>query len=120
MKLDGLEATDKALVAEGKGILADDEMMGTLTKLFESPKIGSTEQYCRNDRKLVFPSPGVSECISGLRMYDETTRQNTQGNSASIAERDKGEHHMPALKQCPCEETVENQSRGLRGEEGQA
>jgi fructose-bisphosphate aldolase class I len=75
MTQDGLEATAKALVAEGRGILAADETVGTITKRFESLKITSTEESRRTYREMLFTSPGVSEFISAVIMYDETIRQ---------------------------------------------
>ena len=75
MTQDSLEATAKTLVAEGKGILAADETVGTITKRFESLKITSTEESRRTYREMLFTSPGVSEFISGVIMYDETIRQ---------------------------------------------
>jgi fructose-bisphosphate aldolase class I len=75
MKHGSLEATAKALVAEGKGILAADETVGTITKRFESLKISSTEESRRTYREMLFTGPGVSEFLSGVIMYDETIRQ---------------------------------------------
>lgn len=75
MTQDSLEATAKALVAEGKGILAADETVGTITKRVESLKITSTEESRRTYREMLFTGPGVSEFISGVIMYDETIRQ---------------------------------------------
>ncbi|WP_342346377.1 class I fructose-bisphosphate aldolase [uncultured Nitrospira sp.] len=75
MNHDSLKATATALVAEGKGILAADETVGTITKRFESLKINSTEDSRRTYREMLFTSPGVSEFISGVIMYDETIRQ---------------------------------------------
>ncbi|MCA9498774.1 MAG: fructose-bisphosphate aldolase class I [Nitrospira sp.] len=75
-----LEATAKSLVAEGKGILAADETVGTITKRFESLNIRSTEESRRTYREMLFTTPDVSEFISGVIMYDETIRQkDTQG-----------------------------------------
>ena len=45
-----LEATAKALVAEGKGILAADESDGTIKKRFDSIGIESTEESRREGR----------------------------------------------------------------------
>jgi fructose-bisphosphate aldolase, class I len=75
MTQNSLEATAKTLVAEGKGILAADETVGTITKRFESLKITSTEESRRTYREMLFTSPGASEFISGVIMYDETIRQ---------------------------------------------
>lgn len=75
MRHGSLEATAKALIAEGKGILAADETVGTITKRFESLKISSTEDSRRTYREMLFTASGVSEFISGVIMYDETIRQ---------------------------------------------
>src|SRR5262245_11504034 len=70
-----LEGTAAMLVASGKGILAADETVPTLTKRFDTLGIKSTEQSRRNYREMLFTSPGAAEFISGVIMYDETTRQ---------------------------------------------
>jgi fructose-bisphosphate aldolase class I len=70
-----MEATARALVADGKGILAADESVSTLTKRFDALGIPSTEQSRRAYREMLFTAPGAAECISGVIMYDETIRQ---------------------------------------------
>ena len=65
----------KALVAEGKGILAADESTGTIKKRFDSIDVESTEDNRRAYRDLLFTTPGVEEYISGVILYDETIRQ---------------------------------------------
>jgi fructose-bisphosphate aldolase class I len=65
----------KALVAEGKGILAADESTGTIKKRFDSIDLESTEDNRRAYRDLLFTTPGVEEYISGVILYDETIRQ---------------------------------------------
>src|ERR1700704_5390692 len=71
-----LHETAKALVAEGKGILAADESTGTIKKRFDSIGLESTEETRRAYRDLLFTTPGVEEYISGVILYDETIRQN--------------------------------------------
>jgi fructose-bisphosphate aldolase class I len=73
-----LEATAKAMVAKGKGILAADESTGTIKKRFDSIKLESTEEARRTYRELLFTTPNVAEYISGVIMYDETIRQKTK------------------------------------------
>src|SRR5499427_8623103 len=63
------------LVADGKGILAADETIPTLTRRFDTLGIKSTEQSRRTYREMLFTSPGAAEFISGAIMYDETIRQ---------------------------------------------
>jgi fructose-bisphosphate aldolase class I len=71
-----LEDTARALVAEGKGILAADESDGTIKKRFESIGVESTEDNRRAYRELLFTTEGAEEFISGVIMFDETIRQN--------------------------------------------
>ena len=70
-----LESVALTLVAEGKGILAADETIPTLTRRFDTLGIQSTEQSRRTYRDMLFTSPGAAEFISGAIMYDETIRQ---------------------------------------------
>src|SRR5215472_10904502 len=70
-----IEGTARALVADGKGILAADETPGTLTKRFDALGIPSTEQSRRTYREMLFTAPDAAAFISGVIMQDETIRQ---------------------------------------------
>src|SRR5215471_15804385 len=70
-----LHDTARALVAEGKGILAADESTGTIKKRFDAIGVESTEENRRAYRDLLFTTPGVEEFISGVILFDETIRQ---------------------------------------------
>jgi fructose-bisphosphate aldolase class I len=70
-----LESIARALVAEGKGILAADESDGTIKKRFDSIGVESTEDTRRAYRDLLFTTEGVEEYISGVILFDETIRQ---------------------------------------------
>jgi fructose-bisphosphate aldolase class I len=70
-----LEDTARALVAEGKGILAADESDGTIKKRFDSIGVESTEDNRRAYRELLFTTDGAEEFISGVILFDETIRQ---------------------------------------------
>lgn len=70
-----------ALVADGKGILAADETIPTLTKRFDALGIGSTAESRRVYREMLFAAPGAASFISGVIMHDETIRQK---NSAGV------------------------------------
>jgi len=72
-----LEQTARALVAEGKGILAADESEGTIKKRFDSIGAESTEENRRAYRDLLFTTPGAEEFISGVILFDETIRQSS-------------------------------------------
>src|SRR5919206_1738518 len=72
-----LHETAKALVAEGKGILAADESEGTIKKRFDSIGVESTEESRRAYRDLLFTTEGAEEYISGVILFDETIRQSS-------------------------------------------
>ena len=73
-----LEDTARALVAEGKGILAADESDGTIKKRFDSIDVESTEDTRRAYRELLFTTEGAEEFISGVILFDETIRQSAE------------------------------------------
>ncbi len=70
-----LHETAKALVAEGKGILAADESEGTIKKRFDSIGVESTEENRRAYRQMLFTTEGVEDYISGVILFDETIRR---------------------------------------------
>lgn len=72
-----LEATARALVTPGKGILAADESLGTIKKRFDSIHIESTEENRRAYRELLLTTRGAEDHLSGVILFDETTRQKT-------------------------------------------
>jgi fructose-bisphosphate aldolase, class I len=65
----------RAIVADGKGILAADETPGTLTKRFEAHRIDSTPDSRRAYRELFFTTRGIAEYVGGVILQDETIRQ---------------------------------------------
>jgi fructose-bisphosphate aldolase class I len=69
-----LEAVARAMVAQGKGILAADESMGTIKRRFDSIKIESNENNRRAYREILFTTKGLEEAISGVILFDETIR----------------------------------------------
>jgi fructose-bisphosphate aldolase class I len=70
-----LQEIARAIVAEGKGILAADESDGTIKKRFDSIGVESTEENRRAYRDLLFTTEGAEEYISGVILFDETIRQ---------------------------------------------
>ena len=69
--------TAQALVAPGKGILAADESSPTMAKRLASIGLDSTEPRRRTYREMLFTTPGLSEFISGVILFDETLHQST-------------------------------------------
>ena len=73
-----LSATAHAMVAKNRGLLAADESSGTILKRFNGIKLESTEENRRAYREMLFTTPGASEYISGVILYDETIHQKTK------------------------------------------
>jgi fructose-bisphosphate aldolase class I len=76
MAREELHEIARALVADGKGILAADESDTTIKKRFDSIGLESTEDNRRAYRDMLFTTPGAEEFISGVILFDETLRQN--------------------------------------------
>ncbi|KKQ53015.1 fructose-bisphosphate aldolase [Candidatus Woesebacteria bacterium RIFCSPHIGHO2_01_FULL_39_17] len=72
-----LNNTAKALVAQGKGILAADESTGTIRKRFDKVGVESIPENHRIYRQILFKTHRIEEFISGVIMFDETIRQTT-------------------------------------------
>jgi fructose-bisphosphate aldolase class I len=121
MSADTLAETARALVAEGKGILAADESSPTIKKRFDSIGIESTEENRRDYRTLLFTAPGGAEHISGVILFDETIRQ-TSADGVPLVKILQDDGIIPGIKVdkgakplagCP-EETVTEGLDGLR------
>jgi fructose-bisphosphate aldolase class I len=89
------ESTARALVPSGKGILAADESHPSIEKRFSALGIENTVENRRVYRQMFFTTPGASEFISGVILFDETigrrpTTARPSGNS-SLSENDPGD-----------------------------
>ena len=84
MNMHDLDATAKALVASGKGILAADESTPTIEKRFRSAGIPATEENRRAYRELLFTTPGLGEFIGGVILFDETIRQKSAADLSFV------------------------------------
>lgn len=73
-----LDATVKALVRRGKGILAADESGATIARRFKAIGVESTEENRRAYRSLLLSTPGLGEYIGGVILYDETLGQHAE------------------------------------------
>ena len=65
------------ILEKGKGILAADESTGTMTKRLENVNVPSTPENRLLFRETLFSSSGMSDCIGGVILYDETIKQET-------------------------------------------
>ena len=72
---DELLATIAKLTAPGKGILAADESMPTITKRFKAVGIESTDESRRQYRNLLFTTPDANQYLAGVILFEETLAQ---------------------------------------------
>ena len=112
MNLADLNKVALALVAPGKGVLAADESSGTIKKRFDAINVESTEESRRDYREMLFrSSEAMTQCISGVILYDETIWQNARDGTplVKIIERSgvipgiKVDEGTQALPNCPGE-----------------
>lgn len=75
--LSALQATITELTARGKGLLAADESVATITKRLEAVQVTSTEESRRAYRQLLFTTLHLNQYISGIILFEETLSQKT-------------------------------------------
>ncbi|OGG57123.1 fructose-bisphosphate aldolase [Candidatus Kaiserbacteria bacterium RIFCSPHIGHO2_02_FULL_55_20] len=97
MDIELLKKTAKQMVATGKGILAADESSGTCQKRFESVGVPCTEENRRAYRETLLTADGLEQYISGVILYDETIRQETNEGEAFAAVLEK-KGILPGIK----------------------
>jgi fructose-bisphosphate aldolase class I len=74
---DTLRATIAELTRPGKGILAADESIPTITRRFGALGIESTEETRRNYRAMLFSTPEAEQYLCGVILFEETLLQRT-------------------------------------------
>lgn len=70
-----LTAVARTLTSGGRGILAADESIATMSKRLEAEGIPGTESNRRDYRELLITAPEASRYASGIILSDETFRQ---------------------------------------------
>jgi fructose-bisphosphate aldolase, class I len=86
MDVQKLVDTAGELIADDKGLLAMDESITTCNKRFAALGIPQTTEYRRAYRELIVTTAGLSTCISGAILSDETIRQE-MGSGVPFAKR---------------------------------
>ena len=122
MSATDLAATARALVADGKGILAADESTPTIEKRLAGIGVEATEDARRGYRELLFTTGGIGEHVSGVIMFDETIRQSAADGTpfvkhlaeAGVMSGIKVDTGAKALAMAPGEKVTEGLD-GLRG-----
>ena len=92
-----LQATARAMVAPGKGLLACDESTGTIGTRLEANGMENTEENRMIWRNLLFTTEGISEFISGAILFEETLFQNDPSGKPFVDVL-KGNNMIPGIK----------------------
>jgi fructose-bisphosphate aldolase class I len=86
-----------SMVASGKGILAADESIGTMSKRLAAAGVPASAAARRDYRELLLTTPGLAGQVSGVIWCDETLRQSlADGTPFPAAARNLGIH--PGIK----------------------
>ncbi len=96
MDINLLKTTAQAMVAPGKGILAADESTKTIQKKLEKIGVQSNPDSNLAYRSMLFTAPGIEQYISGVILYDETIRQEIEGQLVPQYLRSRG--ILPGIK----------------------
>jgi fructose-bisphosphate aldolase class I len=92
-----LSSTIQSIITPGKGILAADESVPTITKRFQALGIESTEETRRAYRSLLFTTKGAEEYLSGVILFEETLNQKAD-DGTPLAEVLSRRGIMPGIK----------------------
>ncbi len=92
-----LAQTAAQLTHGGRGILAADESIGTMSQRLEAQGIPASETARRDYRELLLTAPGLAEPVSGIILCDETFGQRlADGRAFPDAARELGV--LPGIK----------------------
>jgi len=69
-----LHTVARQMVDAGRGILAADESIPTVTTRLEKAGVASDEEHRRAYREMLVTTPGLAQAISGVILFDETLR----------------------------------------------
>jgi fructose-bisphosphate aldolase class I len=85
------------LMARGKGILAADESISTMSSRLANAGVAPTEESRRDYREMLVTTPGLCRGVSGVILCDETFRQRLSGG-ASFPGALAGAGMLPGIK----------------------
>ena len=85
------------LVAPGKGVLAADESIATMSGRLEKAGVEATAEHRRRYRELLATTPGLADGASGIIFSDETLRQ-TVADGSPFAQAVRALGVLPGIK----------------------
>lgn len=92
-----LQATIAQMSARGKGLLAADESVATITKRLQAIGVESTEETRRAYRDLLLSAHNINDYLSGVILFEETLNQ-TALDGTPFAKLLQDRHIVPGIK----------------------
>ena len=80
-----------------KGLLAADESLGTIEKLFKAVGVANTVEARRDYREMLFSTPGLGDYICGAILFEETLKQKSAAG-VPLPELLKAQGIIPGIK----------------------
>jgi fructose-bisphosphate aldolase class I len=84
MSISDARTTVEKLITSGKGVLATDDTVPTVTRRLTTYGIDPTVESRLAYREMFFTTPGISEFVSGFILQDETIRQSNADGTPLI------------------------------------
>lgn len=96
---DELIRTANALIADGKGLLAADESIGSIEKRFKTVDVENTEDKRQSWRDVLFTAPGeLDKYLGGIITFEETLMKHKASNGTSLVNVIKDRGIIPGVK----------------------
>ena len=92
-----LAKTLAELTIPAKGLLAADESLGSIEKLFKAVGLANTEETRRDYRELLFSTSGLGDYICGAILFEETLKQKSAAG-VPMTELLKAQGIVPGIK----------------------
>jgi fructose-bisphosphate aldolase, class I len=96
---DELIGTANAIVADGRGLLAADESIGSIEKRFKSVNVENTEDRRQSWRDVLFTAPGeLDKYLGGIITFEETLMKHKDSKGTPLVKVIKYRHIIPGIK----------------------
>lgn len=96
---DELVRTANAIVAEGRGLLAADESIGSIEKRFKKVNMENNDENRRSWRDVLFTAPGeVEKYLGGIITFEETLMKHKASDGTPLVKVIKDRGIIPGIK----------------------
>lgn len=91
--------TANALVADGKGLLAADESIGSIEKRFKAVNVENNEDRRQNWREVLFTASGeIGKYLGGIITFEETLMKHKDSKGSPLVKEIQNRGVVPGIK----------------------